>query len=84
MINKKSWQEFVDTGLFWWINMLLHTFGWAIVREINEKNEIQCVYPAKVRFRGFDENTNSDGYKKVTNYMKENIGEISLVFEENK
>jgi len=31
MIRKKTWEEFRDTGLFWFINMILHAFGWAIV-----------------------------------------------------
>ena len=39
MVNKKSWDEFRNNGLLWWINMILHTFGWAIVTEI-DKNKI--------------------------------------------
>lgn len=27
MVNKKSWKEFRDSGMLWWINMILHTFG---------------------------------------------------------
>ena len=30
MIERKSWEEFRNAGLLWWINMILHTFGWAI------------------------------------------------------
>nr|WP_297935692.1 hypothetical protein [uncultured Lachnoclostridium sp.] len=26
MVTKKTWQEFRDSGLLWWINMILHTF----------------------------------------------------------
>ena len=37
MVNKKSWNEFRESGLFWWTNMVLHTFGWAIVLEIEEQ-----------------------------------------------
>ena len=76
MIEKKSWAEFRETGLFWWMNMILHTFGWAIVVEIDE-GEIINVYPARVKFRGFDEESNTDGYIKVSNYLKENIGQLA-------
>ena len=39
MINRKSWEEFRNSGLLWWINKTLHMFGWAIVVNIeNEKS----------------------------------------------
>lgn len=28
------------------------------------------VYPARVKFRGFDEKSNTDGYQKLSKYMK--------------
>lgn len=75
MIEEKSWKEFKDSGLFWWINMLLHTFGWAIV--INMKDdEIVKVYPARVKFRGFSEQSNTNGYRKVSEHLKENIEQL--------
>jgi hypothetical protein len=73
MIEKRTWAEFRRSGFLWWINMILHTFGWAICMDINkETGEIQDVYPARVKFRGFDEKNNSEGYIKVSKYMKEN------------
>ena len=75
MVNKKTWKEFKDSGLLWWINMLLHTFGWSIVLEL-EKGEIKNVYPARVKFRGFDEKNNTEGYIKVSNYLKDNINDL--------
>lgn len=27
MVVEKSWDEFRNSGLLWWINMILHTFG---------------------------------------------------------
>ena len=44
MIDKKTWQEFKDSGLLWWINMILHTFGWAIVFEISKRGKILLTY----------------------------------------
>ena len=77
MVNKKSWEEFRGCGLLWWINMILHTFGWAIVVNIDDATgEIVEAYPARVRFRGFQEKHNTEGYIKLSNYLKENIKEI--------
>ena len=46
MVNKKTWKEFQESGLFWWINMILHTFGWAIVIEQDkETKETICAIP---------------------------------------
>lgn len=39
-MEEKSWKEFRESGFLWWINMILHTFGWAIVVEV-EGNEIK-------------------------------------------
>jgi len=77
VVTKKSWQEFRDCGLLWWINMILHTFGWAIVVEVDdETKEITCAYPARVKFRGFNEKNNTDGYIKVTDYLAKEIPEL--------
>lgn len=72
MIDKKTWEEFKDSGLLWWINSILHTFGWAIVFEYDDNKNIANVYPARVKFRGFDEKTNTEGYQKISKYMVEN------------
>ena len=80
MINKKSWEDFKKSGLLWFVNMLLHTFGWAIVYDI-EDEKITNVYPARVKFRGFPEQSNTEGYIKVSQYMKDNIDEL---LEESK
>ncbi|MDB2090459.1 hypothetical protein PM004_14010 [Clostridium paraputrificum] len=81
MINKKEWKDFKDSGLFWWINSILHTFGWAIVFEYDDNKNISNVYPARVKFRGFDKKTNTEGYIKVSNFIKENSQDL---LEESK
>lgn len=82
MINKKSWKEFRESGLLWFINMILHTFGWAITLEVNDDDEITDVYPARVKYRGFSEQINTDGYKKVAKYFAKNYEEILKESEE--
>lgn len=75
MIERKSWEEFRNTGFLWWINMILHTFGWAITVKMKDGKIIDC-YPARVKFRGFAEENNTEGYKKVSEYMVENAIEL--------
>lgn len=74
-MEEKSWKEFRQTGLFWWINTLLHTFGWALVAEIKD-GEVVRVYPARVGFRGFSEKVNTDGYEKVALYLADNAEKL--------
>lgn len=76
MVTKKTWKEFRESGFFWWINMILHTFGWAIVVDIDDNGEITDAYPARVKFRGFGEKNNTEGYIKVSQYMKENVSDL--------
>lgn len=75
-IIKKSWDEFREAGLLWMINAILHLFGWAIVYAMDD-NKVQTVYPARVTYRGFDEKSNSEGYIKVSEYLQENIKELT-------
>lgn len=81
MVEKKDWKEFRNTGLVLIINQILHVFGWAIVFEV-ENDEIKNVYPARVKFRGFDNETTSNEYEKVSKYMKDNS--IELYEETNR
>lgn len=76
MVTKKTWKEFRESGFLWWINMILHTFGWAIVVDIDDNGEITDAYPARVKFRGFGEKNNTEGYIKVSQYMKENVSDL--------
>jgi hypothetical protein len=72
MVDEKSWGEFRNCGLLWWVNTLLHTFGWAICIEINEQLDITRAFPARVKFRGFDETSNTRGYILLSQFMKDN------------
>ena len=76
MVNKKNWEEFRETGLLWFVNSFLHIFGWAIVFSFDQNKNISQVYPARVKFRGFDQNVNDEGYKKVTNFLNDNITDL--------
>jgi len=70
--KKITIQEFRDTGLLWYINTQLHLFGFALAHEV--ENDI--LVPMKTKFRGFAEENNTEGYRKVTKYMKDNAKKL--------
>lgn len=84
MIKEKTWEEFRKTGLLLLVNQFLHIFGWAIVINVSEKEKekIISVYPARVKFRGFDNKSTSEAYKNVSKYMNENSKELLQESEE--
>lgn len=75
MVDKKTWREFRDSGFLWWINMILHTFGWAIVLQ-TDNGKIINAYPVRVKYRGFHMKSTENGYIKVSEYMDENSKEL--------
>jgi len=77
MVQRKTWEEFRKIGMLWWINRMLHMFGWAIVFDFDDKSgKVKEVYPARVKFRGFDEKTETEGFIKVSEYLKKNIDKV--------
>ena len=76
MIQKKTWSEFKESGLLWWINRMLHLFGWAIVIEMDANGEINEVYPSHCSFRGFSDDVEDRGFKNLTKHMSDNLDRI--------
>jgi len=72
MVMKKSIKEFRESGLLWFINNTLHMFGWAIVYDLDN----ETIYPARVKYRGFQQDINTNGYIKVSKYLKKNINQL--------
>ena len=75
MTERKTWEEFRDSKLLWFVNTILHTFGWAITIEV-DNDKVVDVYPARVKFRGFSEKINTEGYIGLSEYMKENCEKL--------
>jgi hypothetical protein len=69
-MKKMTWKELQDSGLLWWINRILHTFGVAIVISQNSDGTINEVYPAEVEYRGFSLESEERGYEKVDSFIK--------------
>jgi hypothetical protein len=76
MITKKSWKEFRESGLLFITNQFLHIFGYALVYSFDDNGEIEEVYPARVKFRGFGDKQIEEGYQKISKYMVENAVEL--------
>lgn len=77
---RKSWDEFRETGLLCFVNTFLHMFGWAIV--ICKDNDELEVFPARVNYSGFSEESYEKNYKKVKNLLKEDLTQFEQVSED--
>lgn len=71
-VKEISGKEFRESGALWFINTILHLFGMEIIWNPNT-DELKA---AIVRYRGFECENNDSGYKKLSNYLKDNIIEI--------
>ena len=76
MITRKSWKEFRESGLLFITNQFLHIFGYALVYSFDDNGEIEEVYPARVKFRGFGDKQIEEGYQKISKYMVDNAVEL--------
>ena len=63
-----SGKEFKESGMLWFVNSILHTFGMALTW----KPETDVIEPVITKFRGFEEKYNDQGYRALTEYMKDN------------
>lgn len=75
-IIRKSWEEFRSSSMLWCANRMLHLFGWAIVLNISDDGSVVEVYPARVRFRGFDAKTDERGFANVARFVRDNADEL--------
>lgn len=82
MFSEVTWQEFADAGLFWWVNRVLHLFGWAIVHEQSDNGDIVRVYPARCRARGFDASVEAAGFEKLTNHLNGRMPDLMEDFKD--
>jgi len=78
-VTPATWEEFRKAGLLWFVNRMLHVFGWSIVVEVDVEDTdgpVSKCYPARVRFRGFDPDSESEGFIKLTDHMKEEMDRL--------
>jgi hypothetical protein len=73
MNDYRTWEEFRNTGMLWFVNRLLHVMGWVIVTEFDPTNKkVVGVYPARTKFRGFTDEVEDEGFKRVAQYIADN------------
>lgn len=72
----KNWDDFRSTGLPVFINGLLHIFGWAIVFVVDEDGKCTVAYPARVKYRGWDEQSQEEAHKKLASYLVDNAAQL--------
>ncbi len=65
----KKWNEFRETGLLVFVNVFLQIFGWSLVIELSDKGKVESVYPKRVTYNGFPENTMTNAFLKIKNYI---------------
>ncbi|MCK9154608.1 MAG: hypothetical protein M0P12_00690 [Paludibacteraceae bacterium] len=75
MVEEKSWEEFKNSKMLWFVNRLIHIFGWAIVIEASESGDSRA-FPARVKFRGFSEKVEDEGFIGISQFMKDNAEEL--------
>jgi hypothetical protein len=76
-VEVKTWDEFRETGLLWWINRTLHLFGWVIVLEADsDSQKIRQALPARTIWRGFKQEDDTRGYVELTRYLSSVIDEL--------
>ncbi len=74
--ERMSWEDFRSAGLLWFINSSLHLFGVALVFEGDKEGHITSVYPARTNVRGFTEGANNRGFKRMSQFMKDEADRI--------
>lgn len=75
--SKEKWKEFKNAGLLWFINTILHVFGYTIKYKVDkETGELLDVFPDRCSYRGFPQESNTRGYINVSQYMKDHAEEL--------
>lgn len=75
MYEKITWDEFRENGFLVLVNWILHIFGLAIV-VMYDDDKVVDVFPAKVKYRGFNRESNDKAYKRLNKYMVDHAEEI--------
>ena len=49
--EQRTWTEFYNSGMLWFVNRILHVFGWVIVaeQETDTVGNIVRVWPARTK-----------------------------------
>ncbi len=76
-MERKSWEEFITSGLLWWANRMLGVFGWTIVPDFDADGRVTDVYPARTDMRLASEPVDLHGFDCLHRWLMRNIKELS-------
>jgi hypothetical protein len=70
-VERRTWEEFRESGMLWAMNTILHWFGWAIVFVEDTDNPGVAIdaYPVRTKWRGFPAENNDRGIIRLTEWM---------------
>lgn len=73
MTNAKTWDDFRRAGMLWFVNRMLHLFGWAIIVTTDDNDKVVEVYPARVDFFGYPEYVDEEFFSKFKAALKKDF-----------
>jgi len=76
MVTRRPWKEFQSSKLLWWVNRSLHLLGWAICLDVDESGNVIDAYPSRVKFRGFDQDSESKNFIILSEHIRENADKL--------
>lgn len=79
-----AWRAFREAGLLWWVNRILHLFGWAIVLTVEEDGSVSAARPERVRFRGFETKDEVEGFRMLQDYLADNAEQLAGEVEDQE
>ena len=84
MLRSTDWNAFREAGMLWFVNRLLHVFGWTITVSVDDKTGVVIgVYPERVKYRGFARDREELGYRRVTEFMAANAADLLTEFDDD-
>jgi hypothetical protein len=71
----QAWGDFTGAGMLWWVNRILHTFGWSIAVQVGDDDA--PIYAVPVRtppdVLGFDNETNTSRLEWFRRHMHDEV-----------
>jgi hypothetical protein len=77
-VERRTWDEFRESGMLWAMNTILHWFGWAIVVVTDDADPsnfggagpvVLGAQPVRTKWRGFPAENNDRGIARLTEWM---------------
>jgi hypothetical protein len=67
-----KWKAFQEAGLLWWVNRMLHLFGWVINMAVNsETGDVHRVWVDRCEYTGFSRESEERGFERLKRHMWE-------------